>query len=170
MKPSLPFIALGSGLLLASGSSWSQNAELQRCRTLAEPTQRLACFDAALPPIRANGATAPAAPVAPVAPAAPVATAPAAALPAAAAAEFGLQPKPEAQAQSIQSHLPGEFDGWEPRQKFTLANGQVWQLIEDSRGAYRLRNPKVTIRRGAIGSFFMDIDGVAQTLRVRRLQ
>ena len=45
----------------------------------------------------------------------------------------------------------------------------MWQLVEDSRGAYNLRDPKVTIRRAALGSFMMDIDGVNQTLRVRRV-
>jgi hypothetical protein len=166
MNTNLTASLVGGALLLLAASSWGQATELQRCRTLADATQRLACFDAALPPIKPG--TAPPQVTPAVAAAASVAApAPAAAT---ATAEFGLQPKPETQTQSIQSHLPGEFDGWEPRQKFTLANGQVWLLIEDSRGAYRLRNPKVTIRRGAIGSFLMDIEGVAQTLRVRRMQ
>jgi hypothetical protein len=51
-----------------------------------------------------------------------------------------------------------------------LANGQVWQITDGSEGVYSLVDPLVTIERGSFGSFFLRIEGVGQTPKVRRLQ
>ena len=163
-------LALPLSLLLSLPTARAQapaEADWQRCRALAEPAPRLACYDA-LVPMRKD-AVAPAPNAAPTS--ATLAAPAAASAPNRAAQEaaFGRPASEASQAAQLRSHLPGPFDGWEPRQRFTLANGQVWQLVEDSRGAYNLRDPKVTIRRAALGSFMMDIDGVNQTLRVRRV-
>jgi hypothetical protein len=156
MKRTLVLL-LGTGWLVGAAAD---NAALQRCRELRDGPARLACYDAI--PL----STAPPAPPAPVA-------APAAAAPSP-AATFGLESRPNPTAlaplPSIESTIDGRFEGWLPRSQLKLANGQVWEVTDGTQAAYFLNSPKVKITRGVTGSFFMAIDGVAQTPRVRRLK
>lgn len=148
----------------------ADTAAIQRCRVIAEAPARLACYDAiALPGLGSRaGWGAPVGSPAP-APAAASATTGAARSP---AAIFGL-PGRVLSAEGgdrLDSRIPGPFEGWEPNTRFTLANGQVWQVIDGSRAVYSLQDPKITITRGVIGGFYMSIEGVAQTPTVRRVQ
>jgi len=88
-----------------------------------------------------------------------------------AADTIGL-PTPEARgdAPSVMTTIAGEFLGWVPNGQITLANGQVWRVIDGSRGVYKLSNPKVEIKRGALGSFNLDIEGTFQSPKVRRVR
>ena len=61
-------------------------------------------------------------------------------------------------------------EGSGPRTRFKLANGQVWQVTDDSSAAYNLLNPQVTVRRAAFGSFVLEIEGANRTPRVRRVE
>lgn len=129
------------------------DAAMQRCRAISDAGARLSCYDA----IPLSGATATAPPVnGAVSP----------------AAGFGLEARsaPAGTVASIESVIEGPFDGWLPRTQFKLANGQVWEISDGSQAAYDLRSPKVRITRGVSGSFFMAIEGVAQTPRVRRVR
>lgn len=139
-------------LLLLCGGAIADDAALRQCRAVANDAARLACYDAL--PLQT--------PMAPVA-AAPVAAAPAT------ASSFGL-PRSDEATQTIASTIVGVFEGWDPGTRIRLANGQLWQVVDDSRGVYALRDPKVTVRRGALGSFVLDIDGVKRLPRVRRLE
>ena len=95
------------------------------------------------------------------------AVAPAASAPA--PSRFGLEaPRPEPSA--ISTRIDGPFEGWGPRTRFKLANGQVWQVTDDSSAAYNLLNPQVTVRRAAFGSFVLEIEGANRTPRVRRVE
>ena len=151
-------------LLLVSTSALADDAGILRCRAITESAARLACYDALAVPA-ATGKAAPA----------PSQAAPAA-QPASRAAQtpeqFGLEyRKPEAVVDAIESTLPGSFDGWGPKANFRLANGQVWQVADDSSGSTRtVENPKVRIRRGALGAFYLEIEGTNRSPRVRRLQ
>jgi len=157
--------------LLAAGET-----DVQRCRALAADAARLACYDtlfgrpgspataAATAPATATAATA-----ARAATSAPPAAATPSPAPDAAVAAFGL-PQPAAPVDAISSHIPGRFTGWEPNDRITLANGQVWQIADRSRGAYQLQDPKVSVRKGALGSYFLEIEGQNQSPRVRRVQ
>jgi len=184
--------SLGPGPAFAQSAS--VEAELRRCRAIADRQARVDCYDtivvpsaaAAVPAQSVAGAAvapaprapaagaAPAAPV-PVAPAASVAAAPASSGPVAASAaaqqqEFGLLARPVSTLlQSIDSHIEGSFDGWVAGARLRLANGQVWEIVDGSSASYQLRDPKVRISRGLLGSFFMAIDGVSQSPRVRRI-
>jgi len=139
--------------LLASGPAFANDAGLLECRKLTSSTQRLACYDA-LP------ATAP----------------PGAATPAAAPRRvedgFGLNrpaPARSAEPEAIESQIQGRFEGWEPNDRITLANGQVWQISDSSRAALDLVGPKVKVVRGWLGSFFLQIEGTNRSPRVRRV-
>jgi hypothetical protein len=163
----MPLLAL---LAVALPAAAIDDAAVQRCRVMTDAAQRLACYDG-LP------LAAPSTPRAPVAaPPAAAAAAPApAAAPAAASpsllSRFGFENRAQPdELPIVESYIPGRFEGWGPKSAIALANGQVWQVIDDSaRTAYR-ENPKVTLRRGSMGSFFLDIEGVNPSPRVRRIQ
>jgi hypothetical protein len=151
--------------LAAVSSALAQNEALQRCPKIEDATARLACYDAVLPP--AAGAAKKPAAVSPTAPAA-------AATPGAVATQvegFGLPSSARnAELPFIESAVGPDFDGWGPNQRIRLQNGQVWVVEDGSSGALRQPGGKVTVRRGALGSFFMDFEGLTRAPRVRRVQ
>lgn len=71
---------------------------------------------------------------------------------------------------SIDSRIDGRFDGWRANDKIALANGQVWQVSDDSLGVFTSTNPKVTVRRGAFGAYYMEIEGINRSPKVKRVQ
>lgn len=161
----LPAPALTLAALLGCGAApWAHadDAGLLRCRALVDAGARLACYDALAlgaaqrPPAAATGA--------------------AAATPGAAAAapslhnEFGLQSTPAGELKFIDSHINGAFNGWNPDQQITLANGQVWRIADGSRAFFEASNPKVRIERGAFTAFYMVITGTNLAPRVRRVK
>lgn len=149
---------LGATLLaLASSAHAATDDAIAACRAIREPAARLACYDAMpLAPTPPRGGTPRTAP------------APSAAQE---AAGFGLpaasRPAP---IESVESRIEGHFAGWYPGTRIRLANGQVWQVTDGSSRFADIDNPKVTVRRGALGSFFLDIDGVNPAPRVRRVE
>ena len=153
--------------LLVSAPAWADDAGLKRCRGMADATARLACYDALPLGGEAAPASARTSPV-PVPPPAAPAAPPARAL----EGRFGLEYQAAAAAQldSIQSQIPGLFEGWRPNERIRLANGQVWQVADESTSLLQRRDPKVTVRRGALGAFYLDIDGDNRSPRVRRVQ
>jgi len=144
-------------LLLTSSVALADDAGLLRCRGIADPTARLACYDALVPA------------------AAEVKPAQAEVKPAQAevspADRFGLERQGnKAEPDTIESSIPGRFDGWRPKAIIRLANGQLWQISDDSSGAYSFDNPNVKVRRGVFGAFYLEIEGANRSPRVIRLQ
>lgn len=165
-------------LLFVSGIALADDAALLRCRSIADATARLGCYDAL--PVTAAGGSAAGLPVnagkvpaqtatrvQPVAPA--VATQ---AAPPPAQTQFGLEDRAanKGALDAIESTIPGDFEGWSARSTFKLANGQVWQVSDDSARAHYITNPKVRIRRGALGAFYIEIQGTNNSPRVKRVQ
>lgn len=156
--------------LCASLPSIAQSAsELQRCRDLKDAAARLACYDAI--PLTPPTAAAPAA----AAPAVSASRTPVAATSAQAApaADFGLERRVQQQREevkAIESRITGKVDGWEPNTRFTLDNGQVWQVSDDSRAFGNATNPKVKVSRGTFGTFFLEIEGINAAPRVKRIR
>lgn len=172
----LPSLLLG---LAATFPAVAQGtAGLQTCRALTDPAARLACYDALPLPATTPATTPAAAPARPAATPAPTATAPAAAVPpapaaaaAAAQSNFGLEAKAAQDApDAIDSSIEGRFEGWEGKSRIKLANGQIWQVTDGSQGVLNLTNPKVRVRRGVFGAFYMDIEGTNRSPKVRRVQ
>jgi hypothetical protein len=164
-----------------SGLCMADPAAIERCRKETDSMLRLRCYDAIPLPAAATGAAVPGQATRP-APAQPAQAQPepaqgagaqAAAAPTDPTAQFGLESRPQAQQsqpEAIESVIPGRFDGWVRGSRFRLANGQVWEIRDNSQGTYALQDPKVRISRGVSGSFFMEVAGVSQTPRVRRVQ
>ena len=160
-------------LVAAAFPTWADETALRRCRAIAEAPARLACYDS-IPLGAAGTRPSPSAPAASTPPkgAPAVAARPAPAAPGP-AERFGLEDKAQRPAddlETIASYIPGHFEGWRPRMHIRLANGQVWQVIDDSTRFLSLENPKVVVRRGMLGAFFLDIENDNRSPRVRRVQ
>lgn len=143
-------------LLLVSSTALADDAGLLRCRTLKESAARLACYDAlVVPSVQGKAAAAPAAQ----------------AKPQEKVEQFGLQQKDrEVALDVIESTIAGKFEGWGPRDQIKLANGQVWQIADDSKGFHDIVNPQVRVRRGALGAYYLEIQGTNRSPRVTRLR
>ncbi len=136
-------------ILLAPLSAQAGDADWLRCAELRESAPRLACYDAQAARLRQA--------------------------PAAAAAErvaaFGApQRVPAQEIDAVQSRILGLFEGWDPGQVLLLENGQRWRIADGSSATLRLRDPKVTVRRAALGTFRIEFEGSNQTARVKRMQ
>jgi hypothetical protein len=162
--------------ILAPQSALAEPDALQRCRALAADAERLACYDAivlpaavAARPTAAGGAAG--AVGGPGTAGTPPTASPAGAA-APPAARFGLpdESRPVDRIDRIESRIEGRFEGWAPRMMLRLANGQVWQVVDDTRSAYWLDSPRVVVRRGALGGFLLEIEGVRALVRVRRIE
>lgn len=71
----------------------------------------------------------------------------------------------------IVSTLAGEFKGFAKGNRYTLANGQVWEQIEPANLAgVRKDNPGVTIKPGMFNNWFLRIDGYNTAAKVRRIK
>ncbi|MEP1740656.1 MAG: hypothetical protein ABJI60_03260 [Kangiellaceae bacterium] len=71
---------------------------------------------------------------------------------------------------SITSYLKGDFKKWVKGQKLHLENGQIWEVRRAQSGYKHLKNPKITITVGYLGSFTAKIDGLNATAKVRRIK
>ena len=163
--PSKPLLLLACALWLQAAAAADDDA-LRRCRALGDAPARLACYDAL--PLAAVPAAIGATPA--VAALGQRAAPPAAPASAAKSGEESFGFEGRSATQEVSSSIPGIFEGWDRRTRFRLANWQVWQVIDDSSAAYYLRDPKVVVRRAALGSFMMEIEGARQAPRVRRVE
>jgi len=75
---------------------------------------------------------------------------------------------PSESVDAIESTLAGATQNLEGRWIFTLADGSVWQQIDTARVSFRNRDtPPVTVRSATLGSFFLVVGG-SRAVRVRR--
>jgi hypothetical protein len=139
--------------LFLSAAALASETTLEQCRGIADPSARLACYDAL--PLSATPAGAESKARVPETP-----------------AQFGLSREviPSVELSTIESTIPGHFDGWYPRRRIRLANGQVWQVAEETTRLYALDDPKVTIRRGVLGVYYLDLAVDNRSIRVTRVQ
>jgi hypothetical protein len=71
---------------------------------------------------------------------------------------------------AVESRIAGQFSGWSARTVFVLENGQRWQVSGgDSYVTPPVAGPVVKIAPGALGSFWMTIEGVRTRVRVVRV-
>lgn len=152
-------------LLFVSGAAMADDAAMLRCRQLSDGPARLSCYDAiplAAPAHAVAGSAAAAAPAA----GAPY-------VPSKADLERGFgneHNSPAAKLEFIETSIVGEFDGWVPKQRIRLANGQVWMIVDDSQANLDLVNPKVRLEKGMLGAIYMDIEGASSAPRVKRIK
>ena len=158
-----PVAAQSAGAEVAAAAVYR---ELAQCRALRDVPARVACYDGIAMPAALPAAATPA-----TASAAAAAAGSAPASPAPVAASFGLSVVPAAPArQSIDSRIVGAFEGWSSGTRLRLENGQVWEVVDTTRASFDIKAPVVRIKRGVLGSFFMEVAGVSATPRVRRVE
>jgi len=136
-------------LLLLSTTAWGDDAALLRCRAVAEGSARLACYDALVvltseEKARQNEDSQ--------------------------RGRFGLEAQDKTAPEAIESYIPGHFEGWQPGANIQLANGQVWQVNDNSRGIHFIDNPKVRVRHGVLSAYYLEIEGTNRSPRVHRVQ
>lgn len=84
---------------------------------------------------------------------------------------FGMEKKMlELGGDKMSSTAIGQFDFWNKGQRIELENGQVWEITNSTNLYHKSTNPRVTIEKGMFSSFYLHIDGVSKSLKVRRIR
>jgi hypothetical protein len=144
---------------LGSTGALAQDNDVRRCRMITDNMARLNCYDTLLLPLPSGTlARSSDAPL------------PGEIVPVPAVALFGMEHQSDRQVKEISSRIVGNFEGWGPRSRFRLENGQVWQISDESSGVYALKSPRVKIARAVLGGFEMEIEGANRAPRVKRLE
>ena len=67
--------------------------------------------------------------------------------------------------------LKGNFQGWRNGQVLELDNGQRWQVVGDEYYlAKPIPSPNVTVKRGPMGSWYLQIEGMNAGSKVKRIE
>jgi hypothetical protein len=84
---------------------------------------------------------------------------------------FGMEGRTvAAELPAVDSHIPGTFLGWSQHSQIRLANGQVWQVVDEGSRRMQLKDPKVRVRRGLMGAFYLEFEAHNHSPRVRRVE
>ena len=71
----------------------------------------------------------------------------------------------------VHSAIKGKFRGWETGTVFELENGERWRVVDGEYFAGKgADNPKVTIRPGALSSWYLQVEGVSVGAKVKRVE
>lgn len=81
------------------------------------------------------------------------------------------RPAAPTEGNDVVAHLDGTFTGWGGSTVFKLDNGQVWQQVDDSvLSIGAIKNPRITISKGLISTYYLSVEGVQDTIAVRRIR
>lgn len=74
--------------------------------------------------------------------------------------------------EDIITTIPGNFRGWAGAgQRIRFANGQVWEIVDStSRLTINLDDPEVRINSGALGAWYLSVEGYNTRAKVRRIE
>ena len=140
-----------AGMALAVGCA-SDDTSLERCAAIEESTARLACYDAAQTDRAADSDASTSEPGE------------------SEEGDFGFEarvlPKTPDQITSAVARVSRDPFG---KLTLTLENGQVWKQIDTKRLHIR-DDSRVVIRKAALRSFLLHLEGSTTTTRVRRLE
>ena len=167
-------LSLSFATWVAQAQPSDLEAAYRHCRTLADASSRLACFDRLLPTPTTEGMDemSPAPP--PVATAPAPKAAPAAAPKAPSEAAFGAgsvnKKAEEAEPDQIESRVLGPLDRVIKGNRYTLENGQVWLNIDERDVDVDYNSPAVTIEKNFLGNYWMRFHDRNLRVRVRRIQ
>ena len=166
---SVVLVPLSISLSILPTLVWADDASMLRCRVITEAVARLACYDAVeVSSTIANASAKTSAAGLAISSAAPPATLP---IPPQTPAQFGLERQAyKTELDSVESRIVGRFEGWSAGSRIKLENGQVWQISDDTSRFLDANNPKVVVRRGVLGAFYLEIEGTNHSPKVRRIQ
>ncbi|HYG06544.1 MAG TPA: hypothetical protein VD865_09035 [Stenotrophomonas sp.] len=72
--------------------------------------------------------------------------------------------------EAIESSIVGPFTGFGKGRRFVLANGQEWEQTESTSLSARKQNPKVRIKPGIAGVWYLQVEGTNATPKVHRVK
>jgi hypothetical protein len=72
--------------------------------------------------------------------------------------------------QQITSRILGEFRGWKGGTRFKLENGQVWRQVERGKFVVNVKDPTIIIRKGFLGTYFLNVKGYGTRVKVKRVE
>ncbi|RVU39929.1 hypothetical protein EOE67_08440 [Rheinheimera riviphila] len=160
----------------AFASSVDLKTQLQSCQQISDEEQRLSCFDQIVSqldnPVQQQAvATTTVNPVVTTtATKTPVIQPPQATPKQEIAAEFGLKkPRPDAEIEEISSVVKTVAQDLRKKLLITLENGQQWRQL-DQEYLNIQAGDRCVVKRGAIGSFLLGIEGTKKKIRVRRVE
>ncbi len=79
--------------------------------------------------------------------------------------------KEESERENIHSEIIGEFNGWQGKNVFKLANGQIWKQSERTSFYIPKRtNPKITVKPKSMRSWMLYVDGFGRGVKVKRIK
>jgi hypothetical protein len=84
-------------------------------------------------------------------------------------AALNPEPAPSGNPGMMETRMAGDFTGWDGGTVFEFANGQVWRQTSFGTLHQYARSPKVTMVATG-GGWRMQVDGVPQSIYVRRLR
>jgi len=180
MRNNLSSLLAGLTLVVcASTQAYSLPGSVARCRTLADDSQRLACYDQAVealantpaapsksalqPAVAAKSAAKPQPPVAakPVQPSTD--------------ASFGKEhlkkaakPVESQQPERLESQVTKVSKDAYKKSLVSLANGQVWKMADKQLKVKA--GDTIYIKRGMLSAYYLGKPGVNKTVRVKRLK
>ena len=157
-------------LALLSSPASAESPAAEDCGLLADDQERLACYDAAFPADSADEAPAPRSDVAHDA---LIQAEEDSTMETSDDADFGAE-QVEQRIDRLEARLVGDFNGWSGNTRFRLDNGQVWQqtknYIRDYEPREPIPQPRVTISRGLMGSYNLQVEGVKRIVQVKRIK
>ena len=71
---------------------------------------------------------------------------------------------------TVESDIDGTFKGWTGDTIFKLRNGQIWQQSSYAYMYQYAYSPSVTIYQSSNGDYKMKVDGVNETINVKRIK
>ncbi|MRX27172.1 hypothetical protein [Kangiella sp. HZ709] len=84
---------------------------------------------------------------------------------------FGLEQQIAArQPNQLNFKLQGKFKRWKKGMKLNTAEGQIWLIKGRHNIYYPIEDPKIIIRKGSLGSYLMNIEGLNTTFKVKRVK
>ena len=162
-------VYLAVATLLTATPAIADTTGVDACRQLDDDAARLACYDDLFGTIVTGSDIARAALAAP-----PVVDEKPEVQAASPADEFGKEQVEPERMDRIEAHLVGTFNGWSGSTVFRLDNGQVWRQLKNYAKPYTPRapivEPKVTIERGALGSYKLRFEGINRVVLVKRVK
>ena len=72
--------------------------------------------------------------------------------------------------EEINSRILGVFNGWSGETTFELENGQIWKKSGNGFLSANVNNPKINIKKGALGSFTLSVEGFNSSIKVKRIK
>jgi hypothetical protein len=178
-----PIVSIGvSALLVLSNFSINAAAQantlaqaVEKCRKLEDSLQRLVCYDRISMPTAKQGVNAPKGKSSPKpAPKAADMLESAQLSPhnsSADEADFGREGKAqrERQADTMTVNIVNVSENVRGEKTITFDNASVWRQVDNSNLRLK-KGQKVIIERGLFGAFYLKVDGLNQTMKVKRIK